>query len=122
MKKREKYDGSLNPSSEEIRSAVADKGHRVKPVNTVGGGINIVRFEAGGMLGGAACWRADGHAVGIGGGFARPGASFRPLAYGLDEPAQVDISPEHDPVPGESVESATDFPTDLAPTGDGERL
>jgi len=67
--------------SEEIRVAVAEKGHRVVPVNTIGGGMNIVRFEAGATLSGSACWRADGHAVGIGGGFARPGASFKPLAY-----------------------------------------
>ncbi len=67
--------------SEEIRAAVAEKGHRVVPVNTIGGGMNIVRFEAGATLSGSACWRADGHAVGIGGGFARPGASFKPLAY-----------------------------------------
>ena len=63
-----------------VRSAVAAKGHRVTPVNAVGGGMNIVRFEPGGIISGSACWRADGHAVGIGGGFARPGVRFRPLA------------------------------------------
>ena len=63
-----------------VRAAVAAKGHRVTPVNAVGGGMNIVRFEPGGAISGACCWRADGHAVGIGGGFARPGVRFRPLA------------------------------------------
>jgi gamma-glutamyltranspeptidase/glutathione hydrolase len=63
-----------------VRAAVAAKGHRVTPVNAVGGGMNIVRFEPGGVISGAACWRADGHAVGIGGGHARPGVRFRPLA------------------------------------------
>ena len=63
-----------------VRSAVAAKGHRVTPVNAVGGGMNIVRFEPGGTISGVCCWRADGHAVGIGGGFARPGVRFRPLA------------------------------------------
>jgi gamma-glutamyltranspeptidase/glutathione hydrolase len=63
-----------------VRTAVAAKGHRVTPVNTIGGGMNIVRFEPGGAISGAACWRADGHAVGIGGGYARPGVRFRPLA------------------------------------------
>ena len=59
----------------------------------------MVRFEPGGTLSGAACWRADGHAVGIGGGFARPGASFRPTAY-RNEPfiqggaSQGDLEPE----------------------------
>jgi gamma-glutamyltranspeptidase/glutathione hydrolase len=66
------------PSS--VRAAVAAKGHRVTPVNAVGGGMNIVRFEPGGAISGACCWRADGHVVGIGGGFARPGVRFRPLA------------------------------------------
>jgi gamma-glutamyltranspeptidase/glutathione hydrolase len=65
---------------ESVRCEVAAKGHRVMPVEAIGGGMSIVRFEAGGTLSGAACWRADGHAVGIGGGFAKPGVKFRPLA------------------------------------------
>ena len=82
--------------SEEVRFVVAAKGHRVTTVNTVGGGMNIVRFEPGGTLSGAACWRADGHPVAIGGGPARPGARFRPLAYEpgtstQDEPSPVDV-------------------------------
>lgn len=64
--------------SEDVRSEVARKGHRITPVTAIGGGMNIVRFEAGGIMSGAACWRADGHAVGIGGGFARAGVRFRP--------------------------------------------
>ncbi|MCI0882559.1 MAG: gamma-glutamyltransferase [Chloroflexi bacterium] len=94
--------------SEEVRSAVAAKGHRVIPVTAVGGGMNIVRFEPGGTLSGAACWRADGHAVGIGGGFARPGARFKPLAYGPETSPQDDVMPEQEPVsdePGEPGES-----------------
>ena len=94
--------------SEEVRSAIAAKGHRVIPVTAVGGGMNIVRFEAGGTLSGSACWRADGHAVGIGGGFARPGASFKPLAYGPETSPQDDVMPEQEPVsdePGEPGES-----------------
>jgi len=65
---------------ESVRFAVAEKGHRVTPVSAIGGGMNVVRFEPGGTLSAAACWRADGHAVGIGGGFARRGVRFRPLA------------------------------------------
>jgi len=65
--------------SDDVRDAVAAKGHRVTPVNTVGGGMNVVKFEAGATLSGAACWRADGHAVGIGGGYAEPGIRFRPV-------------------------------------------
>ena len=73
-----------------VRSAVAAKGHRVTPVNAIGGGMNIVRFEPGGTISGAACWRADGHSVGIGGGYARPGVIFRPLA-GDEEIIPVDV-------------------------------
>jgi gamma-glutamyltranspeptidase/glutathione hydrolase len=75
--------------AESVRVEVAAKGHRIVPVTAVGGGMNIVRFEAGAMLSGAACWRADGHAVGIGGGFARPGVRFRPSVGDVEEPAEV---------------------------------
>ena len=70
---------------ETVREAVAAKGHRVTPVTAIGGGMNIVRFEPGGTLSGAACWRADGHAVGIGGGFARPGVRFQPTVGSSDD-------------------------------------
>ncbi|MBH65110.1 MAG: gamma-glutamyltransferase [Chloroflexi bacterium] len=70
--------------AESVRAEVSAKGHRVTPVNAIGGGMNIVRFEPGGLLSGAACWRADGHAVGIGGGFARTGVRFRPTV-GIDD-------------------------------------
>jgi len=63
-----------------VRDGLAAKGHRVTPVNTIGGGMNVVKFEAGAILSGAACWRADGHAVGFGGGYAEPGIRFRPIA------------------------------------------
>jgi gamma-glutamyltranspeptidase/glutathione hydrolase len=78
---------------ESVRSAVAAKGHRITPVNTIGGGMNVVRFEPGGTLSGAACWRADGHAVGIGGGHARSGVRFRPLAND-EEPSDQVQDPE----------------------------
>jgi len=44
----------------------------------VGGGMNAIAFHEDGSLEGAACWRADGTAIGIGGGLARPGARFWP--------------------------------------------
>ena len=71
---------------ETVRSEVVAKGHRITPVEAIGGGMSIVRFEAGGTLSGAACWRADGHAVGIGGGFAKAGVRFRPLASDSESP------------------------------------
>ena len=85
---------------ESVRSEVAAKGHRVTPVEAIGGGMSIVRFEAGGMLSGAACWRADGHAVGIGGGFAKPGVRFRPLADDK-ESVKTDSDPVEEQIPGD---------------------
>ncbi|MBI1776623.1 MAG: gamma-glutamyltransferase [Proteobacteria bacterium] len=53
-------------------------GHDVLPVPHVGGGMCAIQFEETGAMTGAACWRADGHAIGLGGGLARPGARFWP--------------------------------------------
>jgi gamma-glutamyltranspeptidase / glutathione hydrolase len=42
--------------------------------------MNAVAIEPDGTLTGAACWRADGTPIGVGGGRARPGIRFRPEA------------------------------------------
>jgi gamma-glutamyltranspeptidase / glutathione hydrolase len=91
--------------SQSVRDAVAAKGHRITPVNAIGGGMNIVRFEAGGTFSGSACWRADGHAVGIGGGFARSGVRFKP-SVGSDEMAEESTDPINDEssTPVENIE------------------
>ena len=60
--------------------ALAAMGHAVQPVPVVGGGMNLIRFHADGMLEGAACWRADGAPVALGGGPARAGVRFWPDA------------------------------------------
>jgi gamma-glutamyltranspeptidase/glutathione hydrolase len=44
----------------------------------VGGGMNAIGFNADGSMEGAACWRADGTAIGLGGGLARQGVRFWP--------------------------------------------
>ena len=64
-----------------MRAAVAARGHDVRAVPTVGGGMNAIAFESDGTLTGAACWRADGTPIGISGGLARPGIRFN-LALG----------------------------------------
>ena len=56
------------------------RGHRVSMVPNVGGGMCAIAFERNGGLTGAACWRADGTPIGLGGGLARPGVRFRPEA------------------------------------------
>ena len=62
------------------RAALAAMGHAVTPLPHVGGGMAAIRFHPDGLLEGAACWRADGTAMGMGGGLARPGARFWPDA------------------------------------------
>jgi gamma-glutamyltranspeptidase / glutathione hydrolase len=66
--------------SEPVRAALHERGHEVVPVPHVGGGMCAVGFGADGTLTGAACWRADGTPIGIGGGLARDGVRFWPDA------------------------------------------
>jgi gamma-glutamyltranspeptidase/glutathione hydrolase len=61
-----------------VFQALADRGHAVERVGNVAGGMNAIHFGDDGVLEGAACWRADGTPIGIGGGLARPGVRFRP--------------------------------------------
>ncbi|MEA2740205.1 MAG: gamma-glutamyltranspeptidase / glutathione hydrolase, partial [Acetobacteraceae bacterium] len=55
-------------------------GHKVAAVPTVAGGMNAIQFHDDGALTGAACWRADGTPIALGGGLARAGVRFRPEA------------------------------------------
>lgn len=74
-------DLELEPAvPDEVAAALAAMGHAVRRVKTIGGGINAIAFEADGTMQGAACWRADGSVVAIGGGLARPGVRFAPDA------------------------------------------
>lgn len=52
------------------------RGWPLLPVPHVGGGMAAIGFDADGTATGAACWRADGVAIGLGGGLARPGTRF----------------------------------------------
>ncbi|MCJ8139049.1 gamma-glutamyltransferase [Falsirhodobacter halotolerans] len=53
-------------------------GHDIKVMPHIGGGMNAIEFGTQGDMTGAACWRADGTAVALGGGLARPGVRFWP--------------------------------------------
>jgi gamma-glutamyltranspeptidase/glutathione hydrolase len=66
--------------SPEVFQALADRGHPIARVGNVAGGMSAIRFADDGTLEGAACWRADGTPIGVGGGLARPGVRFRPEA------------------------------------------
>jgi gamma-glutamyltranspeptidase/glutathione hydrolase len=63
-----------------VRAALAARGHRVVGVTAIGGGMGAIALDGDGTLTGAACWRADGTPIGVGGGHARPGIRFRPDA------------------------------------------
>ena len=61
---------------ESVRSKLQAMGHTVAEMATVGGGMNAIQFHDDGTLSGAACWRADGTPIGIGGGLAAAGVRF----------------------------------------------
>lgn len=63
-----------------VRSGLAALGHDIEIVTNVAGGMNAVMIDAqSGTMAGAACWRADGTAAGLGGGLAHAEARFNPL-------------------------------------------
>ncbi len=72
---------SLAPCVEELTA----RGHKVRVVPHVGGGMNAIECEPDGSVRGAACWRADGTAAAVGGGQARPGVRFWPGRSPTDE-------------------------------------
>jgi gamma-glutamyltranspeptidase/glutathione hydrolase len=63
-----------------VFDALTARGHDVLRVGNVAGGMSAIHFHADGTLEGAACWRADGTPVALGGGLARAGVRFRPEA------------------------------------------
>ena len=67
----------------EVLAALRDRGHDVAPIGNVGGGMSAIQFEPDGSMTGAACWRADGTPIGLGGGYARESVRFRPEALAL---------------------------------------
>ena len=63
-----------------VADALRARGHDVLRVPNVGGGMCAVQFDPDGTMEGAACWRADGTPIGVGGGLARAGVRFLPEA------------------------------------------
>lgn len=62
----------------EAAEALRARGHDVRIVPHIGGGMNAIRFDRNGLMTGAACWRADGTVAALGGGLAKPGVRFWP--------------------------------------------
>jgi gamma-glutamyltranspeptidase/glutathione hydrolase len=67
-----------NSVPSDVLAALRDRGHDVAAVGNVGGGMSAIQFDTDGTMTGAACWRADGTPIGLGGGYARKGVRFRP--------------------------------------------
>jgi gamma-glutamyltranspeptidase / glutathione hydrolase len=61
---------------ESVREGLETRGHTLQVMPTVAGGMNAIQFHEDGSMTGAACWRADGSPVALGGGLARPGVRF----------------------------------------------
>ncbi|MCF8533023.1 MAG: gamma-glutamyltransferase [Reyranella sp.] len=59
-----------------VRDGLEARGHTLKIMPTVAGGMNAIEFHDDGRMTGAACWRADGSAAAMGGGLARAGVRF----------------------------------------------
>lgn len=66
----------LEPAYAAQADAMRARGHEVRLVKTIGGGMNAISFAPDGTMTGAACWRADGTVMAQGGGLARPGIRF----------------------------------------------
>jgi len=65
--------------AESVRQALSARGHSVREMGAIAGGMNGVIFDQdSGMITGAACWRADGSPIAVSGGPARPGVRFKP--------------------------------------------
>jgi gamma-glutamyltranspeptidase/glutathione hydrolase len=75
------YSLELEPAfGDTVQAALQARGHDTQRVPNVAGGLCAIRFEADGSMEGAACWRADGTPIGVGGGPARRGVRFLPEA------------------------------------------
>lgn len=62
--------------AEKIRSDLTKRGHNIKEMKVIGGGIGAISFADDEMTG-ASCWRADGTPIGLAGGMARPATRFK---------------------------------------------
>lgn len=66
----------LEPALAHRAGALRAMGHEVKLVPHIGGGMNAIAFAPDGTMTGAACWRADGTVVALGGGKAQEDVAF----------------------------------------------
>ncbi|MBC7638051.1 MAG: gamma-glutamyltransferase [Acetobacteraceae bacterium] len=64
--------------SEHVQKALRLRGHAISMLPHVAGGMNGIAFQPDGTMLGAACWRADGTSVGVGGGLTQRRVAFWP--------------------------------------------
>jgi gamma-glutamyltranspeptidase / glutathione hydrolase len=68
----------LETATFDMASQLSARGHEPLLSKHLGGGMNAIRRVGDQLWEGAACWRADGHAIALGGGPARQGVRFKP--------------------------------------------
>ena len=62
--------------AESVCAELRARGHQIKPMPRIAGGMSAIGFGADNVMTGAACWRADGTPVGVSGGLAKAGVRF----------------------------------------------
>jgi gamma-glutamyltranspeptidase/glutathione hydrolase len=75
--------------AQSVFDALLAKGHDAVRTGNVAGGMSAIHFHDDGMMEGAACWRADGTPIALGGGLARAGVRFRPEAGPSQSKARI---------------------------------
>ncbi|MBS4073931.1 gamma-glutamyltransferase [Ameyamaea chiangmaiensis] len=83
-------DVEIEPAYAHVQDTLSDAGYDVQSKPHIGGGMNAIAFRPDGSMEGAACWRADGTALAIGGGLAKPGVRFWP-----DKAPDTGSEPKH---------------------------
>jgi gamma-glutamyltranspeptidase/glutathione hydrolase len=68
----------LETALDAMAPTLQERGHTTVHTPHLGGGMNGVRRLENGLCEGAACWRADGTAIALGGGLAKDGVRFWP--------------------------------------------
>jgi len=72
------HEVEIEPAYEAAQGGLEEAGYEVKRMPHIGGGMNAIAFGPEMKLTGAACWRADGTVMAMGGGLAKPGVRFWP--------------------------------------------
>jgi gamma-glutamyltranspeptidase/glutathione hydrolase len=83
--------------SQATQAELEKMGHPIVPVPHIAGGMCAIAFNDDRSMTGAACWRADGTPIGVGGGLARKGTQFWPDYARASENAALNRSAVRQP-------------------------